>query len=98
MIRNYLGFPRGVSGAELAERAYQQAWVLRADFVYGRRAVGLRVAGRERVVDLSDGGQVASRAVVLATGVRYRRLEVPSLEALIGLACSTAPPPPRPRP
>ena len=84
MIRNYLGFPRGISGAELAERAYQQAWVLRADGVYGRRAVGLRVARRERVVDLSDGGQVASRAVVLATGVRYRRLAAPSLEAMIG--------------
>src|SRR5262245_21240520 len=48
------------------------------------RAVGLRVDGRERVVDLSDGGQVASRAVVLATGVRYRRLAAPSLEAMIG--------------
>jgi len=84
MIRNYLGFPRGISGAELAERAYQQAWVLRADGVYGQRAVGLRVAGRERVVDLSDGGQIASRAVVLATGVRYRRLGVPGLEALTG--------------
>jgi thioredoxin reductase (NADPH) len=84
MIRNYLGFPRGVSGAELAQRAYEQAWMLRADFVYGPSAVGLRAAGPERVVDLGDGGQVASRAVVLATGVRYRRLEVPGLEALVG--------------
>ncbi len=84
MIRNYLGFPRGVSGAELAQRAYEQAWIFRADFVYGQRAVGLRAAGPERVVGLSDGDQVASRAVVLATGVSYRRLEVPSLEALTG--------------
>jgi thioredoxin reductase (NADPH) len=52
MIRNYLGFPRGISGAELAERACQQAWLLGAGSVYGRRAVGLRVAGRERVAEL----------------------------------------------
>ncbi|HYY81406.1 MAG TPA: FAD-dependent oxidoreductase [Actinomycetes bacterium] len=84
MIRNYLGFPRGVSGAELAERAYQQAWIFRADFVYGQRAVGLRAAGPERVISLSDGDEVASRAVVLATGVSYRRLGVASLEALVG--------------
>ncbi len=84
MIRNYLGFPRGVSGAELAERAYQQAWMLRADFVYGQPAVGLRADGPERVVGLADGGQVASRAVVLATGMSYRRLGTPSLEALVG--------------
>jgi thioredoxin reductase (NADPH) len=83
-IRNYLGFRRGVSGAELAQRAYEQAWMLRADFVYGQRAVGLRAAGSHRVVRLSNGSEVASRAVILATGVRYRRLGVPGLEALIG--------------
>jgi thioredoxin reductase (NADPH) len=83
-IRNYLGFPRGVSGAELAQRAYEQAWMLRADFVYGQRAVGLRAAGPERVASLSDGSEVASRAVILATGVSYRRLGVAGLEALIG--------------
>jgi thioredoxin reductase (NADPH) len=83
-IRNYLGFPRGVSGAELAQRAYEQAWLLRADFVYGQRAVALRTAGPKRVVTLGDGSEVASRAVILATGVTYRRLGVPSLEALIG--------------
>jgi thioredoxin reductase (NADPH) len=84
MIRNYLGFPRGVSGAELAQRAYEQAWMLRADFVYGQRAVGLHAVGPDRVTSLSDGSQVASRTVVLATGVSYRRLGVPGLEALIG--------------
>jgi thioredoxin reductase (NADPH) len=83
-IRNYLGFRRGISGAELAERAYEQAWMLRAEFVYGQRAVGLRAAGPDRVVALGDGSQAASRAVVLATGVRYRRLGVPGLEALTG--------------
>jgi thioredoxin reductase (NADPH) len=83
-IRNYLGFPRGLSGAELAQRAYEQAWLLRADFVYGPSAVGLRTAGPDRVVRLRDGSQAASRAVVLATGVSYRRLGVPGLEALVG--------------
>ena len=83
-IRNYLGFPRGVSGAELAQRAYEQAWMLRADFVYGQRAVGLRAAGPDRMASLSDGSEVASRAVILATGVSYRRLGVAGLEALIG--------------
>jgi thioredoxin reductase (NADPH) len=84
-IRNYLGFPRGISGAELAQRAYEQAWMLRADFVYGQHAVGLDAAGSNRVVHLGDGSEVASRAVVLATGVSYRRLGVPSLEALTGV-------------
>jgi thioredoxin reductase (NADPH) len=84
MIRNYLGFPRGITGADLAQRAYEQAWLLGADFVYAPRAVGLRTAGRDRILVLEDGSEVTSKAVVLATGVSYRRLGVPSLEALIG--------------
>jgi thioredoxin reductase (NADPH) len=84
MIRNYLGFPRGVSGAELAQRAYEQAWILGADFIYGPSALGLHTAGPDRVISLGDGGEATSRAVVLATGVTWRRLGVPSLEALVG--------------
>jgi thioredoxin reductase (NADPH) len=68
MIRNYLGFPRGVSGAELAQRAYEQAWILGADFIYGPSAVGLRSVGSDRVVTLGDGAEATSRAVILATG------------------------------
>jgi thioredoxin reductase (NADPH) len=83
-IRNYLGFPRGISGAELAQRAYEQAWMLRADFVYGPSAVGLRAAGPNRVVHLNDGSEITSRTVILATGMTYRRLGVPGLEALVG--------------
>ena len=83
-IRNYLGFPRGVSGAELAQRAYEQAWMLRAEFVFGQRAVGLRAVGPDRVASLGNGSEVASRAVILATGVSYRRLGVPGLEAFAG--------------
>jgi thioredoxin reductase (NADPH) len=84
MIRNYLGFPRGVSGAELAQRAYEQAWILGADFIYGPSAIGLGMAGPHRVISLGDGAVATSRAVVLATGVTWRRLGVPSLEALVG--------------
>jgi thioredoxin reductase (NADPH) len=84
MIRNYLGFPRGVSGAELAQRAYEQAWILGADFIYGPSAIGLRSVGPDRVVALGDGAEATSRAVILATGVTWRRLGVPSLEALVG--------------
>ncbi|MGY1737603.1 NAD(P)/FAD-dependent oxidoreductase [Geodermatophilus sp. SYSU D00684] len=84
LIRNYLGFPRGIPGADLAQRAYEQAWLLGAEFVYGPRAVGLEASGAGPVVSLSDGSTVTSRAVVLATGVTYRRLGVPSLDALVG--------------
>jgi thioredoxin reductase (NADPH) len=84
MIRNYLGFPRGIAGAALAQRAYEQAWLLGAEFVYGPPAVGLRADGAMLVVSLADGAAFTSRAVVLATGVTYRRLGVSSLDALIG--------------
>ncbi|MGZ4480541.1 MAG: FAD-dependent oxidoreductase [Nocardioidaceae bacterium] len=84
MIRNYLGFPRGVSGADLAQRAFEQAWLLGAQFIHGHRAVGLRGAGAHRCVSLSDGSEITCRAVVLATGVAYRRLGVPALDALLG--------------
>ena len=83
-IRNYLGFPAGVSGADLAVRAYTQAWNFGAEYVYGNPAIGLRARGPERVVTVRGGGQVRSRAVVIATGVSYRRLGIPSLDALTG--------------
>ena len=83
-IRNYLGFPTGVSGEDLALRAYTQAWNFGADYVYGNPATGLRAQGPERVVTVAGGGEVRSRAVIIATGVSYRRLGIPSLDALIG--------------
>ena len=83
-IRNYLGFPHGVSGVELAWRAYQQAWGFGAHFIYGNPAISLAAEGDLRVVGLEDGSQVRARAVIIATGVSYRRLEVPGLEALTG--------------
>ena len=82
LIRNYLGFPRGVSGRLLAERAYEQAWVFGTQFAFMQEATGLRREGERILVGLSDFPEVEARAVVLATGATYRRLEVEALEAL----------------
>lgn len=84
LIRNYLGFSRGVSGAELAQRAYQQAWVFGATFAHTREAVGLTADGDRLRLAVAADEHVDARAVVLATGVQYRRLGIPALEALVG--------------
>ena len=84
LIRNYLGFPRGISGRELASRAMEQAMVMGAEIVFVQSAVGLGVSGWERLLRLADGSQARSRAVVIATGVTYRRLDVPGADALLG--------------
>jgi thioredoxin reductase (NADPH) len=84
LIRNYLGFPRGVSGARLAERAHEQASVFGARFQFMEGATGLARAGEQLQVSLSDGRRLSAAAVILATGASYRRLDVPSLEALNG--------------
>ena len=83
-IRNFLGFPAGISGSELAERAFQQAWMFGAEFVFINGAAGLSAQADGLVVTLADGGQVAARAVVLATGVSYRQLDAPGIADLIG--------------
>jgi thioredoxin reductase (NADPH) len=84
LIRNYLGFPWGVSGAELARRAAEQAWLFGGTFVFMRHATGLRRAAGELAVMLSCGTEVTARAVIVATGASYRRLNIPGLEALHG--------------
>ena len=84
LIRNYLGFPRGVSGRRLAESAYEQAWVFGAKFAFMHDATSIRREGDRLFVGLSDGGEVSARAVILATGATYRRLGVAELEALTG--------------
>ncbi len=84
LIRNYPGFSRGISGAHLAYRSFQQAWSFGAEFTFMRAVTGLGVEGPERLVRLSDGSQVRGRSVVVATGVDYRRLGVADLEAMIG--------------
>ncbi|GIF66705.1 fused response regulator/thioredoxin-disulfide reductase [Asanoa ishikariensis] len=78
-IENYLGFPDGVSGAQLAERARRQAVRFGAELLTTREAVELDVRGATRVLKFGDGSEVASHAVVLATGVSYRMLEAPGL-------------------
>ena len=84
MLRNYLGFPAGVGGADLAARAYQQAWTFGADFLIGRTATAIQADGDDRIVSLDDGTQVHARAVVIATGVSYRRVGIESLETFVG--------------
>ena len=85
MIRNYLGFVRGISGGELAHRAWEQAVLLGAEFAFAHPASGL--SRRERGVDLHlEGGlSVSSRAVILATGVTYRSLGLGALDRLAGV-------------
>ena len=83
-IRNFLGFPAGISGGELAGRAYEQAWMLGAEFVLMNGASGLSAGEDGLRVTLSGGGQVSARAVVLATGVRYRQLDAPGIAGLVG--------------
>lgn len=84
LIRNYLGFSRGISGSELAQRGYQQAWVFGAHFVLMREVEAITPDDIGFTVKVSDVGEVRARAVVLATGVSYRRLGVPEVEALTG--------------
>jgi thioredoxin reductase (NADPH) len=85
LIRNFLGFPAGISGAALATRAYEQAWLFGAKFLFMHGVSALRPGGREHTTVLSDGTELRSRAIVLATGVTYRKLGIPSLEAFRGL-------------
>lgn len=83
-IRNYLGFARGISGAELAQRAYQQAWVFGTRFLLMREVTDLRRDGDRLLVATSEGMTITARSVVLAMGVRYRRLEIPDVERFTG--------------
>ncbi|MEZ0579580.1 NAD(P)/FAD-dependent oxidoreductase [Nocardioides sp. MH1] len=86
MIRNYLGFPRGVSGMRLAQRARSQAIRFGTRFFTGWEVSGLTpgVDGAPHVLH-TDGGDLHARSVVLATGVTYRKLGVEAIEALVGL-------------
>lgn len=85
LIRNFLGFPRGISGADLAQRAYQQAWLFGAKYVLARAVVGLRANGDRRILTLEDGRNITARAVIIATGAAYRRLGIPSIERFDGV-------------
>jgi thioredoxin reductase (NADPH) len=84
MIRNYLGFPRGISGGGLAYRAWEQALLFGAEFVFTHEVIGLSPRGDDRVMTFGDGSHATARAVIVATGVTYRRLSIPALDRLIG--------------
>ncbi|MFB7667650.1 FAD-dependent oxidoreductase [Kitasatospora sp. NPDC056138] len=83
-IENYLGFPDGVSGAQLTDRARRQAAKFGAEVLTAREVTGLEINGAARVVRFSDGSAVAAHSVILATGVSYQQLEAPGVADLTG--------------
>jgi thioredoxin reductase (NADPH) len=83
-IENYLGFPVGVSGSELARRAITQARRFGAEMMTVQEACALEARGSARVVRLSGGTELSSHAVLIATGVSYRRLDAPGFEQFMG--------------
>jgi thioredoxin reductase (NADPH) len=93
-IENYLGFPAGISGAELTSRAVTQARKFSARTATPYRAVSLEVGDERHVVRLEDGHEVSARAVVLATGAEYRRLPVADLSDYEGISVFYAAGPP----
>jgi thioredoxin reductase (NADPH) len=83
-IENYLGFPDGVSGSQLTDRARRQANKFGAEVLTARSVTGLEVRGSSRVVHFGDGSELAAHTVVLATGVTYHTLDVPGIDQLTG--------------
>src|SRR2546430_3414704 len=83
-IENYLGFPDGVTGAQLTDRARRQAHKFGAEVLTTRDVVGLDVRASSRAVRFADGGEVVAHGVLLATGISYRKLEVAGADALTG--------------
>lgn len=85
LIENYLGFPEGVSGRDLAERAYTQAQKFGAGLMIARVATRLDCARRPYVIELDGDEHVLARSVIIATGAQYRRLELPGVERFQGV-------------
>ncbi|NIN11726.1 MAG: FAD-dependent oxidoreductase [Gemmatimonadales bacterium] len=83
-IRNFPGFTWGIGGHDLAYRACEQAWLFGANLVFAQQATHLQANGAHHLIRVADGQEVIARAVILATGVSWRRLGIPRLEALIG--------------
>jgi len=83
-IENYLGFPAGLSGSDLARRATDQARRLGAELLTVKEAVGLRVEGSARLVELSGGGVLSASCVIVASGVSYHQLDTPGFPELTG--------------
>ncbi len=83
-IENYLGFPDGVSGAQLTDRARRQAGKFGAELLTTREVVSVQARGSARVVRFGDGGEISGHTVILATGVSYRPLVAPGIDELTG--------------
>ncbi|MYV56014.1 FAD-dependent oxidoreductase [Streptomyces sp. SID3212] len=83
-IENYLGFPDGVSGSQLTDRARRQALKFGAEILSTREVTGMEAAGSGRVLHFGEGASITAHTVVLATGVSYRRLDAPGLEEFAG--------------
>jgi thioredoxin reductase (NADPH) len=83
-IENYLGFPTGLSGSDLARRAVAQARRFGVEILSPQEVAGVRIEGPSRVVYFTDGSEVAGRALLIATGIAFRKLDVPGLEKLQG--------------
>src|SRR6266496_1225424 len=83
-IENYLGFPMGLSGNDLARRAVAQARRFGVEILTPQEVCGVRVEGPSRVLKLSDGGEIGCRALLIATGIAFRKLDVPGLERFSG--------------
>jgi thioredoxin reductase (NADPH) len=83
-IENYLGFPKGLSGSDLTQRAIAQAARFGAEMVLARDVVGFEARGPVRAVRFDGSGEIEARALIVATGVAYRRLEAAGLDALTG--------------
>ncbi|HEY3689908.1 MAG TPA: FAD-dependent oxidoreductase [Pseudonocardiaceae bacterium] len=83
-IENYLGFPDGVSGAQLTDRARRQAQKFGAEVLSAREVIGLQARGSARIVRFGDDTELAAHAIILATGVSYRTLEAPGIAELTG--------------
>ena len=83
-IENYLGFPTGLSGGDLARRAVVQAQRFGVEILSPQEAVSVRTEGSYRIIRLADGGEISCHALLVATGVQWRRLEAPGIDRLQG--------------
>ena len=83
-IENYLGFPVGLSGGDLARRSVAQARKFGAELITPREVVSVDLKDNYKVVSLADGGELTSHALIVATGVQYRKLDAPGMDALTG--------------
>src|ERR1700690_2480468 len=84
LIENYLGFPSGLSGSDLARRAVVQAQRFGVEILAPQEAVGARTEGSYRIIKLADGNEISCHALMIATGVQWRRLEAPGIDRLQG--------------